>query len=622
MDYQVQEHDVIVIGAGGAGLRAAIEASAAGISVGLICKSLLGKAHTVMAEGGIAAALANVDERDSWKVHFADTMRGGQYVNNWRMAQLHAQEAPDRVRELEAWGAVFDRTKDGRILQRNFGGHKYPRLAHVGDRTGLELIRTLQDHGIHRGIAVYMERTVVRLLLDGERVAGALAYDRERGRFTVFRASAVILACGGVGKAFKITSNSWECTGDGHTLAYDAGAELIDMEFVQFHPTGMIWPPSVRGILVTEGVRGEGGVLRNNTGNRFMFGDIPDNYRPQTAADEEEGFHYVLGEKYQGKEARRPPELLTRDHVARCIVREAREGRGSPHGGVFLELQTFADWYGKRKSGFKAEEHWKKKLPSMYHQFKELGGLDITKEPMEVGPTTHYMMGGVRVDSDTQMSRVPGLFACGECAAGINGANRLGGNSLSDLLVLGKRAGEYAARYAKDHPASPLHEDQAEAAARWALEPFDRDGGEGPFQIQHDLQDMMQDLVGIVRREDEMLRALEGLQQLRHREARCKVSGHREYNPGWHTAIDLHNLLTVSEGITRAALVRKESRGAQFRDDYPTKDSKNFGKVNTITWRGPDGKMQVRLEPIAAMPDELKEIIKSEAGGKVPEELQ
>jgi len=616
-EYQTHEHDVIVIGAGGAGLRAAIEASAAGVSVGLVCKSLLGKAHTVMAEGGIAAALANVDERDNWKVHFADTMRGGQYVNNWRMAQLHAQEAPARVKELEAWGAVFDRTPDGRILQRNFGGHKYPRLAHVGDRTGLELIRTLQDHGVHQGIQVYMERTVVRLLKDGDRVVGALAYDRERGRFTVFRAKAIVLATGGIGKAYKITSNSWEYTGDGHTLAYDAGAELIDMEFVQFHPTGMVWPPSVRGILVTEGVRGEGGVLRNSTGDRFMFGDIPDNYKPQTAKDEEEGFRYVLGDK----NANRPPELLTRDHVARCIVREVKEGRGSPHGGVFLELQTFAEWFGKKQK-FDAAAHWKKKLPSMYHQFKELGGLDITKEQMEVGPTTHYMMGGVRVDSDSQMSRLPGLFACGECAAGINGANRLGGNSLSDLLVLGKRAGEYAARYAKDGNLGQVHADQVDAAARWALEPFERAGDENPFKVQEDLQDMMQDLVGIVRREDEMLRALDGLQQLRQRSAKCKVTGNRAFNPGWHTALDLHNLLTVSEGITRAALVRKESRGAQFRDDYPRKDSANFGKVNTITWRGPDGQMQVRLEQLPPMPDELKEAVKAEAGGQLPEELK
>jgi succinate dehydrogenase / fumarate reductase flavoprotein subunit len=621
--FEQVNYDVLVIGAGGAGLRAAIEASASGVSVGLVCKSLLGKAHTVMAEGGIAAALANVDERDNWKVHFADTMRGGQYVNNWRMAQLHAQEAPARVRELEAWGAVFDRTKDGRILQRNFGGHKYPRLAHVGDRTGLEMIRTLQDHGVHRGIGVHMERTVIRLLLDAGRISGALAYDRERGRWTVFGAKAIVLATGGIGKAYKITSNSWEYTGDGHTLGYDAGAELIDMEFVQFHPTGMVWPPSVQGILVTEGVRGEGGVLRNSTGSRFMFGDIPDNYKPQTAENEEEGFLYVLGEKYQGKDSRRPPELLTRDHVARCIVREVREGRGSPHGGVFLELQTFAEWFGKRASKFNAEEHWKKKLPSMYHQFKELGGLDITKQPMEVGPTTHYVMGGVRVDSDTQMSRVPGLFACGECAAGINGANRLGGNSLSDLLVLGKRAGEYAAKYARDNPrVGTIHNDQVEAAARWALEPFERGGNEGPFQIQHDLQDMMQDLVGIVRKEEEMLQALEGLQKLRAREVKVKVTGNREYNPGWHTAMDLHSLLTVSEAVTRAALLRKESRGAHFRDDYPRKDTPKFGRVNTVIARGPDGGMQIRLEPISPMPQELKDAIAAEGGGQLPEELK
>lgn len=623
MQFEQVNFDVVVIGAGGAGLRAAIEASATGASVGLVCKSLLGKAHTVMAEGGIAAALANVDNRDNWKVHFADTMRGGQYVNNWRMAQLHAQEAPDRVRELEKWGAVFDRTSDGKILQRNFGGHKFPRLAHVGDRTGLELIRTLQDHGIHRGISVFMERTVIKLLLDNDRIAGALAYDRERGRWIVFGAKAIVLATGGIGKAYKITSNSWEYTGDGHTLAYDAGAELIDMEFIQFHPTGMVWPPSVRGILVTEGVRGEGGVLRNSKGERFMFGDIPDNYKPQTAENEEEGFQYVLGQKYNGKDSRRPPELLTRDHVARCIVREVREGRGSPHGGVFLELQTFAEWFGKRTSGFKAEEHWKKKLPSMYHQFKELGGLDITKEAMEVGPTTHYVMGGVRVDSDTQMSRIPGLFACGECAAGINGANRLGGNSLSDLLVLGKRAGEYAAQYAKEQ-ASPgrIHEDQVDKAAQWALAPFERPGAENAFQVQADLQDMMQELVGIVRKEEEMLRALDGLKKLREREGNVKVTGHREYNPGWHTAMDLHNLLTVSEAVTKAAILRKESRGGHFREDYSKKDTAKFGRVNSVIARGPDGEMQIRLEPIPPMPQELKDAIAAEGGGQLPEELK
>src|SRR5213082_2168774 len=463
-DYETHEHDVLVIGAGGAGLRAAIEASAAGVRVGLVCKSLLGKAHTVMAEGGIAAALANVDERDNWKVHFADTMRGGQYVNQWRMAELHAKEAPDRVRELEAWGAVFDRTRDGRILQRNFGGHKYPRLAHVGDRTGLEMIRTLQDHGIHQGIDVYMEACIVTLLNDGDRVVGALGYDRERGHFKIFQAKAVVLATGGIGKAYKITSNSWDCTGDGHSFAYHAGATLIDMEYVQFHPTGMVWPPSVAGMLVTEGVRGEGGILTNADGKRFMFDFIPDNYKTQTADNEEEGWRYTQGDK----NARRPPELLTRDHVARCIVREIKEGRGSPHGGVFLDIS----WIKNRLPN--AAEHIQKKLPSMYHQFKQLADIDITKEPMEVGPTTHYIMGGIRVDADTQMSSVSGLFAAGECAAGINGANRLGGNSLSDLLVFGKRAGEFAAAYAKEHDLGSVDERQIDNAERLALAPFDR----------------------------------------------------------------------------------------------------------------------------------------------------
>src|ERR671926_396815 len=449
-EYEQHEHDVLVIGAGGAGLRAAIEASAGGVRVGLICKSLLGKAHTVMAEGGIAAALANVDDRDSWRVHFADTMRGGQYVNNWRMAELHAKEAPDRVRELEAWGALFDRTSDGRILQRNFGGHKYPRLAHVGDRTGLEMIRTLQDHSVHQGIDVHMECTVLQLFTDGGGVSAALAYDRERGRFRLFRSKAIVLATGGVGRAYSITSNSWEYTGDGQALAYHAGAALQDMEFVQFHPTGMIWPPSVRGILVTEGVRGEGGVLLNREGRRFMFDDIPENYRAQTADTPEEGWRYTQGDK----NARRPPELLTRDHVARAIMKEVREGRGSPHGGVFLDIS----WIRSKLSN--AEEHIKKKLPSMYHQFKQLADIDITREAMEVGPTTHYMMGGVRVDGDTQMSTVPGLFAAGEVAAGLHGANRLGGNSLSDLLVFGKRAGEFAAKFARENPGGKVDDSE------------------------------------------------------------------------------------------------------------------------------------------------------------------
>src|SRR6266404_5017954 len=482
-DYETVEHDVLVIGSGGAGLRAAIEASAASVSVGMVCKCLLGKAHTVMAEGGVAAALANVDERDNWKVHFADTMRGGQYVNQWRMAELHAKEAPDRVRELEAWGAVFDRTEDGRILQRNFGGHKYPRLAHVGDRTGLEMIRTLQDHGVHRGIDVHMEFCVLTLLKDGERVVGAFGYDRERGQFKIFHAKAVVLATGGIGKAYKITSNSWDCTGDGHALAYHAGAALTDMEYVQFHPTGMVWPPSVCGMLVTEGVRGEGGILTNALGSRFMFGFIPDNYKAQTADNEEEGWRYTQGDR----NARRPPELLTRDHVARCIVREIKEGRGSRHGGVFLDIS----WIKNKIPN--AAEHIQRKLPSMYHQFKQLGDVDITRQPMEVGPTTHYIMGGVRVDADTQISSVPGLFAAGECAAGINGANRLGGNSLSDLIVFGKRAGEFSAKFAKDHPAGQINSAQVEEAAHRALEPFQRNqgaGAEGPYQVQSDLQEI------------------------------------------------------------------------------------------------------------------------------------
>jgi succinate dehydrogenase / fumarate reductase, flavoprotein subunit len=596
------EYDVLVIGAGGAGLRAAIEASAAGVKVGLICKSLLGKAHTVMAEGGVAAALANVDDRDSWKVHFADTMRGGQYVNNWRMAELHAREAPDRVRELEAWGAVFDRTEDGRILQRNFGGHRYPRLAHVGDRTGLEMIRTLQDQGVHRGLDVHMEFTIVSLLVSGGRATGVVGYERERGRFKVFNAAAVVLATGGTGRAYKITSNSWEGTGDGHALAYRAGAELMDMEFIQFHPTGMIWPPSVQGILVTEGVRGEGGILLNKEGRRFMFDDIPEPYRNQTADNEEEGWRYTQGDK----SARRPPELLTRDHVARCIMREVKAGRGSPHGGVFLDIA----WIGKKLSG--AEAHIKRKLPSMYHQFKELGDIDITKEPMEVGPTTHYIMGGIRVDSDTQMSSIPGLFAAGECAAGINGANRLGGNSLSDLLVFGKRAGEYAAQFARQNARTGVDTAQVQRAIDEALQPFDRPAaGENPYTVQAALQETMQALVGIVRSEEEMQQALVELGRLQARAVRAGITGHREYNPGWHTAIDLKNLLTVSEAITRSAIERKESRGGHFREDFPDK-SPEYATFNIVTAQRSDGSMEVRRVPLPPMPLELKQIVEEQ----------
>src|SRR4051812_4097871 len=599
--YETIDHDVLVIGAGGAGLRAAIEAAASGVKVGLVCKSLLGKAHTVMAEGGAAAAMGNVDDRDNWRVHFADTMRGGQYINNWRMAELHAKEAPDRVKELEGWGAVFDRTADGRILQRNFGGHRYPRLAHVGDRTGLELIRTLQDHGVHQGIDVYMEVTVTTLLKDGDRVAGAFAYDRERGRFRLFKAKAVVLATGGIGRAFKITSNSWEYTGDGHALAYHAGADLQDMEFVQFHPTGMIWPPSVRGILVTEGVRGEGGVLKNRDGKRFMFDNIPDNYKAQTADSPEEGWKYTQGDK----NSRRPPELLTRDHVARMIVSEVRAGRGSPHGGVFLDIA----WIKEKLPN--AEEHIKRKLPSMYHQFMQLAGIDITKEPMEIGPTTHYVMGGIRVDGDTQMSTIPGLFACGECAAGLHGANRLGGNSLSDLIVFGKRAGEFAAQFAKSNGAVSIDSAQVEKAATDALAPFGREGSaEGPYQVQEALQETMQDNVGIVRAQAEMEAALATIGALKQRAAKAPVKGNREYNPGWHTALDLGNLLTVSEAVTRCAIERKESRGGHFRDDYPDKDAE-FAKFNFVIRKGQnrDGEMQILREVIPPMPGHLKAII-------------
>lgn len=600
-NHQTYNHDVLVIGSGGAGLRAAIEASAAGVSVAVICRSLLGKAHTVMAEGGVAAALANVDDRDNWKVHFADTMRGGQYLNNWRMAELHAKEAPARVRELEAWGAVFDRTNDGRILQRNFGGHKYPRLAHVGDRTGLEMIRTLQDYAIHQNIDVFQEFTIISLLKEGDRIVGAFGYDREKGLFKVFQAKAVIIATGGMGRIYKISSNSWDCTGSGISLAYHAGAELIDMEFVQFHPTGMVWPPSVRGLLITEGVRGEGGVLRNSQGRRFMFDEIPELYKGQTSTDEEEGWRYTQGDK----NAKRPPELLTRDHVARCIIREIKEGRGSPHGGVFLDIA----WIKEKISN--APEHIKRKLPSMYHQFKELAGVDITKEPMEVGPTTHYIMGGVRVDADTQMTSIPGLFAAGECAAGLHGANRLGGNSLSDLLVFGQRAGEYAARYAKETNAGKINPDQLKEISAWALAPFERgisSAGENPFQIQTDLQEEMQKLVGIVRTEIELTEALRKIKDFSVRADKASCNGNRGYNPGWHTALELKHMITVAEAIARAARERKESRGGHFREDFQQK-SEAFGNANICLQKGEDGAMAVRQIPKVNIREDLREII-------------
>jgi succinate dehydrogenase / fumarate reductase flavoprotein subunit len=601
-EYPIHEFDVLVVGAGGAGLRAAIEASALGARTGVVTKSLLGKAHTVMAEGGMAAAMGNADDRDNWRVHFADTMRGGQYLNNCRMAEIHAKEAPARVQELEAWGAIFDRTRDGRINQRNFGGHRYPRLAHVGDRTGLEMIRTLQDHGVHQGLEVFAETTVVKLLMDGSRCVGAFAYDREKGRFMVFHAKAVVLATGGIGRSYRVTSNSWEYTADGQALAYQAGAALLDMEFVQFHPTGMVWPPSVKGILVTEGVRGEGGVLKNKDGRRFMFDDIPENYRSQTADNPDEGWRYTQGDKT----ARRPPELLTRDHVARCIVREVKAGRGSPHGGVYLDIA----WIREKIPN--AAEHIKKKLPSMYHQFKQLADLDITQEPMEVGPTVHYMMGGILVDAESQMTTVEGLFAAGECAAGLHGANRLGGNSLSDLLVFGKRAGEYAAKYARERGAGRLNQAEIAETARRALAPFERGAaGENPFAVQGELQDVMQNLVGIVRTESEMQQAVEKIAALRERAARAGVTGNIEYNPGWHTALDLDNMLTISEIITLAALERKESRGGHFRDDYPDKDPE-WGKYNLRVQRGAGGRPQVERVPVVPLTEEMKQIIEEQ----------
>ena len=589
-EYETHDFDVVVVGAGGAGLRAAIEASARGARTALVCKSLLGKAHTVMAEGGIAAAMGNVYPEDNWQVHFRDTMRGGKMLNNWRMAQLHAQEAPERVLELERWGALFDRTKDGRILQRDFGGHRYARLAHVGDRTGLEMIRTLQYHGIHQGIDVYMECTIARLLKDGERVSGAVGYWRPHGKVVLFKAKAVVLATGGIGKAWKITSNSWEYTGDGHALALWAGADLIDMEFVQFHPTGMVWPPSVRGILVTEGVRGDGGMLKNNKGERFMFNYIPEFFKGETADNEDEADRWYDDKKSN----RRTPDLLPRDEVARAINAEMKAGRGSPHGGVYLDIAS------RRPA-----DYIRRRLPSMYHQFKELAGVDITKEPMEVGPTCHYVMGGVRVDADSTAATVPGLFAAGEVAGGMHGSNRLGGNSLSDLLVFGRRAGLHAALYAKDF-GGPLTVDagQVEAVAREVLEPFSRAGGENPYAIQADLQETMQSLVGLIRSERELTEALRKIETLKARAKRVRAEGARTYNPGWHTALDLRSLLAVAECCALAALERKESRGGHTRDDHPYTDDQ-WGRVNVVL-RLRDGALQLSREPLPEMPAELR----------------
>lgn len=596
--YQTFDYDVVVIGAGGAGLRAAIEASAQGAKTALVCKSLLGKAHTVMAEGGVAAALANVDTRDQWEVHFRDTMKGGKFLNQWKMARIHAQEAPQRVRELEQWGAVFDRTKDGRILQRNFGGHTYPRLAHVGDRTGLEMIRTLQDKGVHQGIDVHMECTIRKLLKDGERISGCFGYQRESGRFVVFRTKTIVLATGGIGRCWEITSNSWEYTADGHAMAMWAGADLIDMEFVQFHPTGMVWPPSVKGTLITEGVRGEGGILVNSDRQRFMFDNIPAMFQGDYAETEEEATQWV-GQVIAGEQAtvRRPPELLTRDVVARAIRRQVRSGLGSPHGGVFLDIAS-------RRS----PEEIKKKLPSMYHQFKELADVDITTDPMEVGPTCHYTMGGVRVDPETQESTVPGLFAAGEAAGGMHGANRLGGNSLSDLLVFGKRAGEFAAQQAAQISSlGQINTDEVEQAVQKALAPFESQDGENPYAIHEELRSLMQDLVGIVRTEEDLNQALDKIQDLRGRAAKSKITGNIQFNPGWHLTLDLSNMLDISEAVTRAALTRTESRGAHTREDYPESDN-DWGKVNLIV-RQPDTAIEVAKEPLPEMPDELKSLL-------------
>jgi succinate dehydrogenase / fumarate reductase flavoprotein subunit len=582
-EIQTIDHDVLVVGAGGAGLRAAIECSGQKLSTGVISKSLLGKAHTVMAEGGMSAAMGNVDSRDNWKVHFRDTMRGGKFLNVWRMAELHARQAPDRVRELEEWGAVFDRTKEGLISQRNFGGHRYPRLAHVGDRTGLELIRSLQDHGVHQGIDFHMECTALELLLDGGRIAGVLAYWRETGRFVVFRAKAVILCTGGGGKAWGVTSNSWEYTGDGTAMAYEAGAELMDLEFTQFHPTGMVWPFSVRGILVTEGVRGDGGILKNNKGERFMFKYISERFAPETADTEEEANRWLAGDK----SARRPPELLTRDEVARAITAEIKAGRGSPHGGVFLDIAS------RQPADF-----IKRKLPSMYHQFKELAEVDITKDAMEVGPTLHYFMGGIRVDADTQQTTVPGLFAAGECAAGMHGANRLGGNSLSDLVVFGRLAGVGAASYVGGLSSTPKPiDDQIAHGVRRATEILNRTTGANPYLLHEKLTEVMGHGVGIVRKKDELETAVGQLEELKAEAATVKAPGTSQYNPGWHEALSLRSLLITSEAVTRAALMREESRGAHTRLDFPG-ESPEWVKYNVIIKKGASGmEVEKRLRP-------------------------
>ncbi|UPK76067.1 fumarate reductase/succinate dehydrogenase flavoprotein subunit [Nocardioidaceae bacterium SCSIO 66511] len=591
--FETHDYDVVVIGAGGAGLRAAIAAHDAGAKVAIVCKSLLGKAHTVMAEGGAAAAMGNLWPDDNWKVHFRDTMRGGKMLNNWRMAQVHAQEAPDRVLELEEWGALFDRTPDGLISQRDFGGHRYARLAHVGDRTGLEMIRTLQQRAVALGIDVFMEFTVTELCKADDRIVGAVGYWRETGRFVVFNAPSVVLATGGIGRSFQVTSNSWEYTGDGHALAMRAGASLINMEFVQFHPTGMVWPMSVRGLLVTESVRGDGGILKNSDGERFMFNYIPDFFKAETADSVEEADGWYEDKKNN----RRPPELLPRDEVARAINSEVKAGRGTEHGGVYLDIASRRD-----------PEFIRRRLPSMYHQFKELAGVDITKEPMEIGPTCHYVMGGVEVDPDTQQSSVEGLYAAGEVSGGMHGSNRLGGNSLSDLLVFGRRAGECAAENATKHSSSrvSVSDSAATTAADDALAPFAEEGGENPYTIQKDLQDVMHRLVGIIRKREELTSSLSELEQLKARAKHLSVEGNRQYNPGWHLSIDLANMLIVSECVAKAALEREESRGGHTREDFPMA-SDEWGQINLVlTYDGES--VDLARQPLPVMPDDLKEL--------------
>lgn len=601
-DYETHEHDVVVIGAGGAGLRAAIEASSIGVNVALVCKSMLGKAHTVMAEGGAAAALGNKDARDSWKTHFRDTMKGGKYLNDWRMAQIHAKEAPDRIRELETWGAVFDRTKKGMTNQRNFGGHTYPRLAHIGDATGLEIIRTLQEKGVHMGMDVFMEFTVSDLFMHEGRIAGCLAYDRQRGRIHVFKAKSLVLATGGITRCWSVCSGSWEYTGDGHALAYWAGAEMGDMEFVQFHPTGMIWPPSVRGILVTEGVRGEGGMLQNSEGERFMFNYVPEMYKEEFADTEEEALAWVQ-EVISDKQAtqRRPPELLTRDVVAKAINSEKSSGRASEHGGAYLDIS------------WRPPDQIKKKLPGMYHQFKELAGVDITKQAMEVGPTAHYVMGGVKVDPETQESSVPGLYAAGEAATGLHGANRLGGNSLSDLVTFGRRAGLHAAKAAasidswSEIEISKIHEGIDKMMA-----PLNREGGENPAIIVNELREMMQEKVGIIRSQKLLEEALEELEVFKERSALSSPGGGVIYNPGWHQALELDAMIVVSKMCAMAALWREESRGGHTRDDFPVPDHEKWGKINSVISMGEDGEMGIQSRRYPPIPSELKELLDAE----------